>query len=97
MTYDGAKQIPVTINLSLSVTSGTNNIVLDIYIAKNGSVITDSKVSRKIGTGADVGNAGTHWTGDINANDYFECFVDVSTGTVNITAEQMVLIATEVG
>lgn len=70
LTYTGTPNRVCHIASSFSIISSANSQVIYTAIAKNGSNITPSIVSRKIGTGADVGAVALHATTTVSTGDY---------------------------
>ncbi len=81
---DALTTMRFSVNADLSMTSGTNNVVVTFYIAKNGVIELGSSQQRKIGTGADVGSLGLNWVVDLAATDYISVFVKADV-TNNLT------------
>ena len=90
LTYTGTETKTFKIAAVVSVTHSTNNTNITFYIAKNGTIITASKVLRKVGTGGDVGATPLLWIENLATNDYIEIFSDAdSSGTTTISAGVM--------
>ena len=75
LTYNGS--ITQIVSASVSITfshalGGTDDLA--VYIAKNGSVITASKLTRAV-TGSARGNVGTFFNVSMDTSDYLEVFV----------------------
>ena len=75
-----------------SLTSGTNNVIITLMIAKNGSIIVESSSERKIGTGTDVGAMSIGYLVSLATNDYLEVFMDSASGDPTITTSYLTLI-----
>ena len=88
LTYSGAPDVHVHIAMSFSCTAAANNKIFEFAIAKNGSVDDPSVLSRKIGTGADVGAVALHTDLMLSTNDYLEMYVKNTTDDTNVTFEQ---------
>lgn len=84
MTYNGATTEVVSVRASVTLVPVGTNQVLTIYIAKNGSVIADSRISRTVSAGAS-GNVGLFYNVSMTADDYVEVFVSNGTSTNDIT------------
>jgi len=85
LTYNGGTTEVVSANVSITFQhagGGTDNLA--VYIAKNGSVLTGSKLTRAI-TGTTRGNVGTFFNVSMTADDYLEVFVANDSDTNNIT------------
>lgn len=84
MTYNGATTEVVSVRASVTLVPVGINQVLTIYIAKNGSVIADSRISRTVSSGAS-GNVGLFYNVSMTADDYVEVFVSNGTSNNDIT------------
>jgi hypothetical protein len=85
LTYNGGTTEVVSANVSITFQhagGGTDNLA--VYIAKNGSVLTASKLTRAI-TGTTRGNVGTFFNVSMTADDYLEVFVANDSDTSDIT------------
>lgn len=91
LRYTGAADVSVVCIAGLSITAGANNKDTEMSFAKNGTVITDSVASRKIGTGADVGRAVVIGIDVMSQNDYIEVFLLNTTDTTSITLPHMTM------
>lgn len=80
-TYDGEKPatLPITLTLSAEPVSGTNKDI-NIYLAKNGTVVADSQVQTTISSGQPK-NQSVVWQDVFNNNDYYEPFIESVDGT----------------
>ena len=96
LTYTGTsdKYFRVVVN-PLSMISAGNNVIVACKIAKNGTVI-GHPMTRKIGTGADVGAGTVSFDVSLSTNDYVELFVTNETSTATVTIEDMYLSVTQV-
>lgn len=88
LKYTGAATRAVHIASTISMISGNNNQVVNWAVAKNGTVLTASITSRKIGTGADVGSTAVHGFTTVSTNDYLTTVVRNTswTGAETVTA-----------
>jgi len=85
LTYNGSTTEVVSASVSITFShaaGGTDDLA--VYIAKNGSVITASKLTRAV-TGSAKGNVGTFFNVSMDNSDYLEVFVANDSGTNNIT------------
>ena len=85
LTYTGSTTEVVSANVSITFShagSGTDNLA--VYIAKNGSVLTASKLTRAV-TGSAIGNVGTFFNVSMATSDYLEVFVANDSDTSDIT------------
>ncbi len=88
LVYTGTQTMYFHMEAYISMISSVNNVVIKMYIAKNGTAISASEIQRKIGTGADVGAANVQANFQLSTNDYVEVFVDSDVNT-NFTANKM--------
>lgn len=95
LTYNGAVDKTFQATAAISAQSTVGNIILSMFFAKNGAIVPESEITRKIGTANDVGAAALVCTADCSQNDYVEVWIDVS-ANATITIDQMVLAVTEV-
>lgn len=79
--YDGEKPatLPVTLTISCQPVSGTNKDI-NIYLAKNGVVIPNSKVITTISSGA-AKNQSIAWQDVFFNGDYYEAWIESVDGT----------------
>ena len=97
LRYTGTPTIKVVVSAALSITTDTNNIVTAMSIGKNGTIVSPSIISRKIGTGADVGAISLSWLVELATNDFVELFMSHdSGGNVGMTVEKLSLVAQQV-
>ena len=85
LTYNGltTEVVSASVSITFSHAAGGSDD-LAVYIAKNGSVITASKLTRAV-TGSAVGNVGTFFNISMDTSDYLEVFVANDSDTNNIT------------
>lgn len=95
LTYNGAITKTFQATAAISAQSTVGNIILSMFFAKNGVVVAESEITRKIGTANDVGAAPLVCTADCAQNDYIEVWIDVDNNST-ITIDKMVLTVTEV-
>jgi len=85
LTYNGGTTEVVSANVSITFEhAGAGSDDLAVYIAKNGSVLTASKITRAV-TGNNRGNVGTFFNVSMTADDYLEVFVANDSDTSDIT------------
>jgi len=87
VTYTGIPDVDVDIYGSLSMTTAGSNNILGMKMAKNGTVIDETIVRRKVGTGTDIGAAGIEGEATLSTNDYIELFVTNEDDTTSVTIE----------
>lgn len=81
--YQGDSTRTFKIFMSTAMATSVNNVVFDIYMYRNGIMEPGVGISRKIGTGADVGAIATLGEFTAEPNDYLEVFIKLSlAGTV---------------
>lgn len=78
LTYTGSPTKKFSIGADISSTHSAPNTTVEYFIAKNGVIIANSEINRKIGTGGDVGASGLSWIVELAENDYIEIFTDAS-------------------
>ncbi len=96
LRYIGTLTRHFIFSIHLSFTSDTNNIIVIVEGAKNGTPIGDSAASRKIGTGTDVGALSDMYIVELATNDYLEVFIDSGSGNPDIIISHLTLIAWDV-
>jgi hypothetical protein len=96
LTYSMSKTRWFHVNAFISMTSGTNNVTFSFYMAKNGAIISPSKIRRKLGTGADVGSITLQANIELATDDYLEVWVDADVNN-NLTVSEMTTIVTDIG
>ena len=89
LRYVGTKTKIFNISASLSLTSTSNNQVLSIYFAKNGSVLNSTRIQRKIGTGSDIGAASISGTVELATGDYIELWLANDLASRDSTIENL--------
>ena len=85
MRYIGTDNRDADVAITFSMTAAANNKVFSFGVAKNGTLITPSRIQRKQGTGADVGAAAVHGFVQVETNDYITLVVRGDTDTTDIT------------
>ena len=93
LTYTGAPDRHFHIVASLSLDHGGNNDNISTAIAKNGTVLAHSKLTRFMATGADRGAVACHGDVMLSTNDYLEIFLTNEDESVSVTLEQGYLFA----
>lgn len=90
-TYNGGKVFvtPLTARLSLEPSAGTN-VNISVYIAINGSAVTNSKASAQIDAG-DPRSVTCVWQAELSTDDYVEVFVSNDDSTTSVLASNGVL------
>ncbi len=93
LRYTGPVPIATKIIATVSMTSAQNNQVIELGIAVNGVVKSETVVQRKTGTGSDVGSASVVGLVSLDFNDYVEIFVRNITSASNITLTHLTMLA----
>ena len=78
-------RVQVVVSLMMKVSSGTETI--SAYLAKNGSIIANTKQSNDIASSLFFTTFVIPWTVDLATNDYLEVFVSNDTTTDNILVQ----------
>ena len=95
LKYTGTLAKTFRVNASISMLSSGSNKVYNFYVyyydssAGSGSVLARSKVSRKIGTGSDVGALVVTCNVAMEENDYIEIWTECVADTISITFQTM--------
>ncbi len=89
LVYTGTPDRHFQVVVALSMTCASSNQVLGMKIAKNGTVIDESIIRRKVGTGSDVGAAALIADVSLSTNDYVELFVTNETTTGAVTIDEV--------
>lgn len=92
LTYTGRKTRTFEVAVALSFTSSSNNRIVDLRIAKNGTSQANSNQRRKIGTGTDVGHMGTVFELSLDTGDTIEMQWSTAISTTTLTADFVNLI-----
>ena len=89
--YDGERDLvtPIDITTTISAVSGTNKDIT-VYLALNGTVITNSGKSNRVGA-ADPRNTSVLWQLSMSTNDFLEIWVENNTDTINLIVEDAIL------
>jgi hypothetical protein len=93
ITYNGERSLttPIQVTATVDVASGTNKTVR-VYIAKNGTVYTNSGISALVDAGSPISLVSL-WQDSLAENDYLEVFVANDTDTVDVTLVDAVFLA----
>lgn len=90
-TYDGSLQRDFKVSAVMSVESGNNNVV-GLYIAKNGTLLTESETYITTNAGGRAEAGVCQVVTNMVAADYIEIFVENSTSTADVTVTDMNVI-----
>lgn len=96
LTYTGLFQKRAKASFSVSLSSSQKDIVLSVYLYKNGSLLDPYGAEISIDVVGDIHTVSLCDHLLLSNNDYFEVFADISTGTTTITPESGVLLITEI-
>lgn len=91
LTYTGALVRRVRASAVCSFSAGSNNVV-GIYLAKNGTVVADSKSKATANSGGRAENIVVQSVIDLSENDYLEIYAENDSSTTNITVEDMSVV-----
>ncbi len=86
LRYDGAPNKVVHVEATITISAATNNKTFQFYVAKNGTVLTESCVQRKIGTSSDIGSVNVQAAMNMSTGDFAEVWVENITDATDITA-----------
>lgn len=90
ITWGGAATVNALMFMAASVTCASSSQIMEIGIAKNGTIIGSTAIERKIGTGSDVGAVATFGFVELATSDYVEMFVMNQTSTGAITLNRAI-------
>jgi len=90
-TYNGAILRDFKVTVVLSANSGNNNEI-GIYIAKNGTLITESEIYITTNAGGRAEGGVVQTIVALTQDDYIEVFVENSTSDTNITVSELSVI-----
>ena len=74
LRYTGTVTRMFHVAVSISFSGGANDIFV-AGIAKGGTVVSESKILRKVGAGGDVGSTAIHTIVELAQNEYIELYV----------------------
>jgi len=84
LTYTASPNYTVGVNASITLRpDSSSNQTLTVHLAKNGTVLTNAKISRVISFGQ-TGNVSLNFTISLSTNDYLELFVSNGTSSDDI-------------
>ncbi len=93
LRYIGAADRRVHIAASVSMVSASNNQVIHMRVAKNGTSLVSSQSQRKISTGSDIGSISMHVMTGMSTNDYLTIQVRNTSSTTTVTTTNANLFA----
>jgi hypothetical protein len=89
LQFMGSDSSRFHIDMTTSLTTSASNVIVDLYMYKNGLIEPGVAIERKVGTGTDTGALAITGSFDAAQNDYIEIFVEVdvaSTITFKLTS-----------
>lgn len=89
VTYNGNRPFAVDLTASITFQSSSGTATFAFYVAKNGSAILASSVSREV-TASTTANVSLIWDLTIVEGDYLEIFVANTTGTSDVSALNLI-------
>lgn len=81
LTYSGERNVTLVLHASTSMISSANNAVIKLKMYKNGAYSPGSVITRKIGTGSDIGAVALSTSFEASKGDYFEVFIESNVAT----------------
>lgn len=89
LIYAGTKTRSFQVICSTTITASSNNKYFSFYIALNGTILPESRQTRKISTGADQGAISLSCIVNLSPGDYIELWVENNTDNTAMTVESM--------
>lgn len=89
LIYTGTPDRHFMIEASVSMTTASNSQIVGMKIAKNGTVLDDTIVRRKVGTGSDLGAAGVQGDVQLSTNDFIELWITNESSASTVTIETL--------
>jgi hypothetical protein len=87
ITYNGADDILVRVDVTLSLSEPTSKVVY-LYIAEGDTPAAKTRIDRSVGAGGEVGAMALQGYFTLSTNEYVEVYVDIS-GTDDVTVDEM--------
>ena len=91
LQYTGTEPALVSVQLSVNIEGG-NNVDGTIMVAKNDTVIEESRLNFRLSTGADERNASTATIVEMETDDYIEAWIENRSGDSDFTLNSMSLV-----
>ena len=91
LTYTGGLIRDFQVSVTTSLTSGNNNVI-GVYVAKNGTIITESEMYGTTSSSGRAESISCQTILEMQENDYIEIWVENNTASQNITVEYMNVI-----
>lgn len=95
ITYTGTDTEKFLVNGTLTVSVDTAAQTLELFLYKNGTVVTKCNQEDYFATASQDQSMGLDCIVELATNDYLEYYVDTTSGTVIVTADLATLVATE--
>jgi hypothetical protein len=92
LTYNGTPDCRALAFASVSMTCAGVNKIVSLGFADTGSIITATRVDRKISTGSDIGAAAVIGAATLSTNDYIELWLANQTDTGTVTLDYAYVI-----
>lgn len=89
LIYTGKKTRRFQVICSLTGTQGSSNIIYAFYIAKNGTILNESKQVVKFANSSDQQSVNVCCTVQLAPNDYIEVWVENKTNTTALTVQSL--------
>lgn len=93
IVYEGKQAREFSVTASLSFQGDNNNAIFVFYLAKNGTVLEETKVYREVGANNDVGALAIVGTVNLDPTDYIEVWAERFTGGGNLLTVSLNLVA----
>lgn len=91
LQYEGDAPALVGVQTSVNIEGG-NNVTGALMIAKNGTVVNESKTQFKIGTGDAQASVAAFAVVELDTDDYVEAWIENQSGSANFTVNSMSLV-----
>ena len=88
-TYIGGTTIQASIEATITASSASGTATFTFYAAVNGTVATNSSISRTFGP-TDVGNLSLVWAAELSTNDYVDIEVENNSNNVDCQIDKLV-------
>lgn len=89
LTYTGSKTRSFQVTCSLTATQPSSNKYFSFYVAKNGTILPESRQEVKLVNSTDQGPVTLSCRVTLAPNDYIEVWVENETSNTNITVQTM--------
>jgi len=89
LTYIGTRTRSFKVSCSLTASAASNNQVFSFYIAKNGTILPESKQTFKLTNNTDQNSLTISCTVSLAVNDYIEVWVENNTSSTDISVKTL--------